>query len=118
MRCVVYARYSSNNQREVSAEEQVRYCKEFIDRHGYIFVDEYVDKELTGTNANRKRFQDMLYDSQFHTFDIVVVYKNDRFARNTYDKAVSKHILKRNGVAINYVKEEILNSDGPEWKGK
>ena len=114
MRCVVYARYSSNNQREVSAEEQVRYCREFIDRHGYIFVDEYVDKELSGTNANRKRFQDMLFDSQFHTFDIVVVYKNDRFARNTYDKTVSKQILKRNGVVINYVKEEILNSDGPE----
>ena len=113
-RCVVYARYSSNNQREVSAEEQVRFCREFIAQHGYICVGEYVDKELSGTNANRRRFQDMLYDSQFHGFDIVVVYKNDRFARNTYDKTVSKHILKRNGVVINYVKETMLNSEGPE----
>ena len=47
-RCVVYARYSSDNQREVSAEEQVKSCKEFIERNGYIYVGEYVDKELTG----------------------------------------------------------------------
>lgn len=114
MRCVVYARYSSSNQREISAEEQVRYCKEFIDAHGYIFIDEYVDKETTGTNANRKRFQDMLYDSKSHKFDIVVVYKNDRFARDVYDKVVSKRILANNGVTINYVKEDILNGDGPE----
>ena len=113
-RCVVYARYSSNNQREVSAEEQVKICKEFIEAHGYIYVDEYVDKELSGTNANRKRFQDMLYDSRFHKFDIVVVYKNDRFARDIYDKVVSKRILKNNGVSINYVKEDILNGEGPE----
>ena len=114
MRCVVYARYSSSNQREISAEEQVRFCKEFINQHGYIFVGEYVDKELTGKNANRKQFRDMLYDSQFHKFDMVVVYKNDRFARNVYDKVFNREILKKNGVVINYVKEEILNSDGPE----
>ena len=114
MRCVVYARYSSANQREISAEEQVRYCKEFIASHGYIYVGSYVDKETTGTNANRKAFQDMLFDSRMHTFDIVVVYKNDRFARDTYDKVISKRILRNNGVIINYVKEDILNGDGPE----
>ena len=114
MRCVVYARYSSANQREISAEEQVRFCKEFIDSHGYIYVGSYVDKETTGTNANRRQFQNMLDDSRMHTFDIVVVYKNDRFARDVYDKVISKRILKNNGVIINYVKEDILNGDGPE----
>ena len=114
MRCVVYARYSSANQREISAEEQVRFCKEFIDAHGYVYVGSYVDKETTGTNTRRKQFQNMLDDSRMHTFDIVVVYKNDRFARDMYDKAVSKRILRNNGVIINYVKEDILNGDGPE----
>ena len=37
-RCVVYARYSSDNQREVSAEEQVRICKEFIANNGYVTI--------------------------------------------------------------------------------
>ena len=101
MRSVVYARYSSDNQREVSAEEQVRYCKEFIDQKGYICVGEYVDKELTGTNANRRQFLQMIEDSKKHTFDIVVVYKNDRFARDCYDKAVFKRRLLNNKVRIN-----------------
>ena len=81
-RCVVYARYSSDNQREVSAEEQVRICKEFIANNGYVCVGEYVDKELTGTNANRRQFLKMIDESKKHTFDIVVVYKNDRFSRD------------------------------------
>ncbi len=113
-RCVVYARYSSDNQREVSAEEQVRYCKEFISNKGYICVGEYVDKELSGTTANRRQFQKMIDDSKKRIFDIVVVYKNDRFARDRYDKAVYKRKLSNNDVAINYVKEDILNGNSPE----
>lgn len=73
-RCVIYARYSSDNQREVSAEEQVRYCEEFIQKNNYLYVGKYVDRELTGTNANRRQFQKMLDDSKKRTFDIVVVY--------------------------------------------
>lgn len=113
-RCVVYARYSSDNQREVSAEEQVRICKEFIASNGYVCVGEYVDKELTGTNANRRQFRKMIDESKKHTFDIVVVYKNDRFSRDRYDKAFYKRKLQNNGVKINYVKEDILNNDSPE----
>ncbi len=113
-RCVVYARYSSDNQREVSAEEQVKSCKEFIERNGYICVGEYVDKELTGTNANRRQFRKMIDDSKKRLFDIVVVYKNDRFARDCYDKAFYKRKLLNNKVQINYVKEDILNSNSPE----
>lgn len=113
-RCVVYARYSSDNQREVSSEEQIRYCKEFIQNKGYIFVGQYVDKELSGKNANRRQFQKMIDDSKNNTFDIVVVYKNDRFARDCYDKAIYKRRLLNNSVIINYVKEDILNSVTPE----
>ena len=67
MRCVMYARYSSANQREISAEEQVRYCKEFIDAHGYVYVGSYVDKEMSGTNTRRKQFQNMLDDIVAHS---------------------------------------------------
>lgn len=113
-KCVIYARYSSANQREVSAEEQVRFCQEFIKANGNICVGSYIDKEQTGTNDRRAQFQQMITDSKTKKFDCVVVYKNDRFARNIYDKAHYKRILLLNGVVINYVKEEMLNEDSPE----
>ena len=114
VRCVIYARYSSDNQREVSAEEQVSICKEYIESNGFVFVRSYVDKELSGKNANRRQFLKMIDDSKKRLFDMVVVYKNDRFARNRYDKAIYKGRLAKNGVAINYAKEEFLNMDSPE----
>ena len=33
IKCVLYARYSSDNQREVSAEEQIRHCKEYAETY-------------------------------------------------------------------------------------
>ena len=66
--CVLYARYSSDNQREVSAEEQIRHCKEYAERMEFEVVGEYIDKAMTGTNANRKNFLRMIEDSKSRTF--------------------------------------------------
>jgi len=112
--CIIYARYSSSNQRQVSAEEQIKYCIEFAERNGYKCIRIYADLETTGTNANRVHFLEMIEDSRKREFEICVVYKNDRFARNCYDKAIYKRKLLNNGVKINYVKEEMLNDDTPE----
>ena len=64
IKCVLYARYSSDNQREVSAEEQIRHCKEYAERMEFEVVGEYIDKAMTGTNANRKNFLRMIEDSK------------------------------------------------------
>lgn len=114
IKCVIYARYSSENQREVSAEEQVKLCREYAEKRGYEVIEEYVDKELSGKTANRKRFQHMISDSASRTFQIVLVYANNRFARNRYDKQYYKRKLLENGVTINYIMQDILNSDSPD----
>lgn len=58
--CVIYARYSSDRQTEQSIEGQLRFCYEFAARNDLNIVHEYIDRAMTGTNDNRKDFQQML----------------------------------------------------------
>lgn len=112
-RAVIYARYSPGpNQRDESIEGQIRECREVAKRSGLMVIHEYIDKRLTGTNDDRPDFQRMLRDADRGLFDVVITWKNDRFARNRYDSAIYKQRLKRNGIKIIYAKEHI--PDGPE----
>lgn len=112
-RAVIYARYSTGpNQRDESIEGQIRECTEVAKKHGLMIVHEYVDRRLSGTNDDRPDFQRMLRDADRGLFDVVLIWKNDRFARNRYDSAIYKQRLKRNGIKIIYAKEYI--PDGPE----
>ena len=54
----------------------------------------------------------MIRDSAKKQFDVVLVWKLDRFSRNRFDSATYRAILKRNGVKVVSAKENI--SDGPE----
>lgn len=85
MNAVIYARYSSDNQREESIEGQLRECKEFAERNGMTIVGEYIDRAKSATTANRPEFQHMIAESSKHAFEIIIVWKLDRFARNRYD---------------------------------
>lgn len=59
-KCVIYARYSSEQQTEQSIEGQLRVCYEFAKNNELIVVHEYIDRATTGTNDLRKEFQQML----------------------------------------------------------
>lgn len=112
-RAVIYARFSEGpNQREESITGQVRECKEIAKRHGLVVCNVYADRRLSGTSDARPEFQRMLRDADRGQFDVVITWKNDRFARNRYDLAVYKQRLKRNGIRIIYAREII--PDGPE----
>ena len=100
IKAVIYARYSSSSQTEQSIEGQLCVCREFAERNGYLIVKEYIDRAKTGTNDNRPAFQQMLYDSKQRTFEAVLVYKLDRFARNRYDSAINTMALSKNGVKV------------------
>ena len=112
MKAVIYARYSSDNQREESIEGQVRECKEFAEKNDIVIIGEYIDRALTAKTDNRPNFQKMIKDSAKHVFDCILVWKLDRFARNRYDSAYYKNILKKNGVKVVSAKEHI--SEGSE----
>ena len=76
MNAVIYARYSSDNQREESIEGQLRECMEFAKRKGYTVVKTYADRAISGKRAdNRPEFQQMISDSATGEFDTIIVWK-------------------------------------------
>lgn len=107
MKAVIYARYSSSNQREESIEGQLRECHEFAQKNDIIIVGEYCDHAISGKTDKRPQFQKMIKDSEKGKFDTLLLYTIDRFARNRYDSAMYKAKLKRNGVKVIYVKQPI-----------
>lgn len=112
MNAVIYARYSSERQTEQSIEGQLRECYEFAKSENITIIGEYIDRAISGTTDHRPDFQRMIADSRSKTFQAVIVYKLDRFARNRYDSAVYKAKLKENGVKVLSAKEHI--TDSPE----
>ena len=65
---VIYARYSSSNQREESIAGQLRECHSFADRNGYKVIREYTDSAMTGKTDKRPGFQKMIKDSKKKSF--------------------------------------------------
>lgn len=110
MKAVIYARYSCDNQREESIEGQIRECKEFAESKGYIVVDTYIDRAMTAKTDKRPNFQKMIKDSNKKQFDVIIVWKLDRFARNRYDAAHYKNLLKKNNVKVISATENISDS--------
>ena len=112
MTAVIYARYSSDNQREESIEGQIRECTAYAKKNDITVVKHYIDRAISAKTDNRPQFQQMIRDSERNLFDMVLVWKLDRFARNRYDSARYKTQLKKNGVKLMSATEII--SDGPE----
>lgn len=109
----VYARFSSERQREESIADQLRVCRDFAAREGYDVVAAYTDEARSGTDAERRPgFQRMVRDAERAGWGAVIVYKMDRFARNRYDSAMYKARLKRCGTRLVSATEGI--PDGPE----
>ena len=112
MKAVIYARYSSDSQREESIEGQLRDCTAFAEKNGITILRHYIDRAYSAKTDNRPEFQNMIKDSGKRLFDMVIVWKLDRFARNRYDSARYKTQLKKNGVKVVSATEVI--SDGAE----
>ena len=110
MTAVIYARYSSDNQREESIEGQIRECTAYAEKNGITVVKHYIDRAYSARTANRPEFQRMVKDSERRLFDLVLVWKLDRFARDRYDAAHYKHILQKNHVKLVSATEPISDS--------
>lgn len=112
-RAVIYARYSSDLQREESIEAQVRACRDYAKRNNLVVIDEYIDRGKSATTDNRPEFQRMIEDSNLKMFDIVLVHKLDRFSRKRADSIQYRLHLNKNNVVLKSVVEN-LDPDAPE----
>ena len=89
----IYMRFSNKKQTEYSIKNQYRGIKEYADAHGYEIVDKYIDRAKSGTNANRKGFDDLLKDlKNGKKWDAILIYHTSRLARNP-SLAFSAHEL-------------------------
>lgn len=111
-RAVIYARYSSDNQREESIDAQIRAITEYAEKNHYTIVQTYIDEALSAKTDNRPQFMQMISDAKKQIFDIVICHKLDRFARNRYDSALYKKTLKDHNVKLVSVLENF--DDSPE----
>ena len=104
---VIYARYSSDRQNEMSIEGQIDECRRYAKEHDLLIVQEYIDRAQTATTDRRPNFLHMIDDSEDGGFEIILVYQLDRFSRNKDDSGYYKKILAKRGVKVVSAKELI-----------
>lgn len=87
LRAVFYARVSTEEEKQLNAiEKQIEENREVIEKKGWILVDEYIDKGITGTQAKkRNEYIRMLDDIKKNKFDVIVSKDQSRLQRNTMD---------------------------------
>lgn len=111
-RAALYARFSSASQREESIEAQLRAMHEYCRTNRISVVNEYCDRAKTATTDDRPKFLEMVAASKRREFEFVIVHKLDRFSRNRYDSAIYRRELRRSGVMLISVLEQM--DDSPE----
>ena len=72
MRAVIYARFSSDNQREASIADQIEVCRRIIKQQDWVLTKVYEDRAVSGASRFRTGYQQLLADAERHAFDIVV----------------------------------------------
>ena len=93
MRAAIYARYSTDLQRDTSIDDQVRSCKARIDKEGWAFVATYTDHAISGSIRMRPEYQKLLEDARSGEFDVVLSEALDRLSRDQEDvAALYKHL--------------------------
>ncbi len=107
---IIYVRVSSNEQVQgTSLDNQERACLEYAQNNNIEVVKTYIEKGESATAANRTEFLKALEYCRIHTGDVesFIVWKIDRFARNTTDHFAVRAKLTQYGITLQSVTEPI-----------
>lgn len=105
-KAVIYARFSSHNQREESIEQQVAECKAFAAAKNLTVIDIYSDSAISGRSDRRPQFQRLRRDASKNIFEYIIAYKSSRIARNMLNALNFEVEMTKQGVTVLYAKEE------------
>ena len=109
-KAVIYARFSSHNQRDESIEQQVAECQAFAKANSLTVIDVYADAAISGRSDRRPQFQRLRRDAGKKLFDTIIAYKSSRIARNMLNALNFEVEMTKNGVNVLYAKEEFGNT--------
>lgn len=110
-RAVIYARFSSDMQREESIDAQVRAYTAYAKSKGYDIVDTYIDEAKSGREVTKRdAYKKMLDDASHKKFDIVIFHKIDRNSRNEVDYYITKAKFLNLGIHYEYAVQSIDSS--------
>ncbi len=87
MKVALYARYSSDNQRDASIADQLRVCRAHAEQQGWRIVEEYTDHAISGASLLRPGIQALIIDASAGRFQIVLSEAMDRLSRDQEDIA-------------------------------
>ena len=111
---VFYGRVSTEHEAQLSAlENQMQWYDDQLNRHeNWTLVHKYIDKGITGTLAKKRpSFMQMMRDAEKGGFDLIVTREVCRFARNTVDTLEYTRKLKRIGIEVYFVEDNIWTFD-------
>jgi site-specific DNA recombinase len=101
IRAAIYARVSSPNQKtNYSINEQIACCRKYIDQRGWTTHYLFFDEAEGGGTIERPKFQSMLERAKSGCFDVIVVWKLDRFCRSLVDLVNVEKALRDCGVSL------------------
>ena len=114
-RVVIYARVSTEHEAQLSAlENQVDWYKPILSAHPeWELVEQFIDEGITGTSAHKRpQFMKMIAAAKRREFDLIITREVSRFARNTVDTLQYTRDLKRWGVEVFFINDNIKTFDG------
>ena len=110
IKAATYTRFSSDNQKEKSIEDQMRNCHERANSEGWTIVKDYKDMAMSGKLKDRPGYQEMLLDAQGGKFDVLIVDDLSRLTRGM-DAGFLVEQLKFRGVRLVTVSDGIDSSN-------
>jgi DNA invertase Pin-like site-specific DNA recombinase len=108
MKAVIYARVSTTNGQ--NPEMQTREIRQYVERRGWELAGEYVDAGFSGTKEKRPEVDRLMADAHKRRFDVVVVWKFDRFARSVSHLLRALETFNALGIAFVSLSESIDTS--------
>ena len=107
---VIYARFSSHNQRDESIEQQVAECRAYAIANGLKVIEVYADSARSGRSDRRPAFLRLKNAAKKGEFGVILAYKSNRIARNMLNAMTFENDMEKLGIRVLYAKEEFGNN--------